>query len=88
MVFDVRNAHLVGIGGIGMSGVAKMLLSRSVRVTGSDARAGEIVDELRYMGARVAVGHEAANVPPDTELVVASPAVPDANPELRGLGES
>ncbi|HEX6254594.1 MAG TPA: UDP-N-acetylmuramate--L-alanine ligase [Euzebyales bacterium] len=73
--------HLIGIGGAGMSALAWILLQRSHPVTGSDLRAGRSVTALRSMGAQIFTGHEAQFVD-GAELVVASTAIPDTNPEL------
>src|SRR5437773_540889 len=54
--------HLVGIGGAGMSGIARLLLARGILVTGSDAKEDPVLDELRRLGARVTLGHRAENV--------------------------
>jgi UDP-N-acetylmuramate--alanine ligase len=73
--------HLVGIGGAGMSGIARVLLQRGHLVSGSDLHAGRALDELRVLGARIEVGHEAEHLA-DTDVVVTSTAVPADNPEL------
>lgn len=81
---EVSAAHLIAIGGAGMSGVARMLLARGVTVSGSDRQDGPVLESLRQEGARVIVGNRAANVrdlPTDTVVVVSS-AVPDDNPEV------
>jgi len=82
MSMDARKIHVIGVGGAGTSGVAKMLLRSGRAVTGSDVRDSDVVDELRAMGMAVHVGHNAANVPTDTELVIHSAAVKDDNVEL------
>jgi UDP-N-acetylmuramate--alanine ligase len=72
--------HLVGIGGIGMSAIARLLLARGDRVGGSDMKRTELVQELEREGAVIAIGHEAANVgAPD--VVVVSTAIAHENPE-------
>lgn len=73
--------HLIGIGGSGMSGLARILLERGHGVSGSDLRGGRACAELAAMGAIVHVGHDAAHVH-GAELVAVSSAVPDVNPEL------
>ncbi|MCE9585910.1 UDP-N-acetylmuramate--L-alanine ligase [Candidatus Uhrbacteria bacterium] len=78
---QVRRVHLVGIGGINMSGVAKLLARAGVRVTGSDVIASEATAELIKAGIPVIIGHEASNVPTDTELVIYTSAAPEKNPE-------
>ena len=72
--------HIVGIGGAGMSAIARVLLGRGFRVSGSDMQANAQTDALAAEGARVFVGHDAAHVA-DAELLVISSAVPDSNPE-------
>ena len=76
-----RRVHLVGVGGAGMSGIARMLLQRGHTVSGSDLRGGFAIEGLRAMGARVRVGHAAAAVD-DAEVVVASSAVRPDNVEV------
>src|SRR5690606_19422968 len=73
--------HFIGIGGAGMSGIARILLKRGVKVSGSDIRASGILTELRELGARVHVGHAASHVK-DVDTVVVSTAIRDSNPEL------
>ena len=84
MVFSsVRHIHFVGIGGIGMSGIAEILLSQGFSVSGSDLHRTEVTDHLASLGARICVGHSADHLG-DAEVVVYSSAVrPDANPETR-----
>ncbi|HUH07462.1 MAG TPA: UDP-N-acetylmuramate--L-alanine ligase [Egibacteraceae bacterium] len=73
--------HLVGVGGSGMSAVARVLLERGHPVSGSDLRGGPACSALAAMGAVVSIGHAAANVG-DAELVAVSAAVPADNPEV------
>ncbi|HUR50928.1 MAG TPA: Mur ligase domain-containing protein, partial [Mycobacteriales bacterium] len=73
--------HLVGIGGAGMSGIARVLLARGVAVSGSDAKDSRSLAALRALGADVHVGHDAGNVD-GAETVVISSAIRDSNPEL------
>lgn len=73
--------HFIGIGGIGMSGIAEILLSQGVSVQGSDARGSAITERLARLGATVHIGHDAANLGA-AEVVVASTAIKSANPEM------
>ncbi|MBI4563177.1 MAG: UDP-N-acetylmuramate--L-alanine ligase [Planctomycetes bacterium] len=75
-------AHLVGIGGIGMSGLARLLVARGYRVSGSDLQLNELTEALVPLGVRVVQGHDAANLPEGCTVVVRSAAVPESNPEL------
>ncbi|MBI5078312.1 MAG: UDP-N-acetylmuramate--L-alanine ligase [Candidatus Yonathbacteria bacterium] len=84
---DIHAAHFIGIGGIGVSAVARMMLIRGVSVTGSDRISSPITEKLETEGAKVFIGHDAANVPEVCDLVVYSPAVPENNPELRIVRE-
>ncbi len=77
----VRTIHFVGIGGIGMSGIAEVLIASGFAVTGSDARASDVTKRLEELGATVFVGHAATNVG-DADVVVFSSAVTKDNPEL------
>src|SRR3954471_4247363 len=81
MLGRTRRVHFVGIGGIGMSGIAELLANLGYVVSGSDARGSEITERLAAMGGRVAVGHAAAHVG-DADVVVISSAVDAGNPEL------
>ena len=57
-----QQIHFVGIGGVGMSGIAEVLLNLGYRVTGSDARRSDTVERLERLGAKVYMGHEAGHV--------------------------
>lgn len=74
--------HLVGIGGAGMSGIARHLIARGHPVSGSDLVEGEAMRRLARAGARTFVGHGAANLPVGVACVVCTEAVADENPEL------
>jgi UDP-N-acetylmuramate--alanine ligase len=75
--------HFIGIGGIGVSALAKYYLEKGVKVSGSDLAASEITDALKKQGAKVFIGkHKAGNVLKDVKLAVYSPAVKSNNPEL------
>jgi UDP-N-acetylmuramate--alanine ligase len=86
MYKKVRKIHLIGVGGIGMSGIARLLLTHGYEVSGSDLGTGEIVRQLESLGARVHLGHRAENLT-EAELVVYSSAVREDNPELRAALE-
>ncbi len=73
--------HFIGIGGVSMSGIAKILLNRGYRISGSDISESESVKELRSLGAEVSVGHEGSNIN-NQDLVVYTSAVHDDNPEI------
>ena len=81
---ELGRVHFIGIGGGGMSGIARIMLTRGVTVSGSDAKDARVLAALRVLGAQVSVGHDAANLaglgPGDT--VVVSTAISSSNPEL------
>lgn len=77
----VRSIHFVGIGGIGMSGIAEVLLAHGFEVSGSDSRESDITKRLVSQGARIVVGHRADNLQ-QVDVVVFSSAIPRTNPEL------
>ena len=76
-----QHAHFIGIGGIGMSGIAEILLNQNMKVSGSDLRRSSVTDRLAQLGAIVYEGHEAAHVAGAT-VVVTSSAVSADNPEV------
>lgn len=76
-----RKAHFIGVGGIGMSGLAEILLNLGYEVSGSDLKASEITDRLKMYGLRFFEGHDAANVG-DAGIVVVSAAVKGDNAEV------
>ena len=81
MFLHVKNVHFVGIGGIGMSGIAEVLRDLGFSVSGSDIRRSKNTERLERVGVRVFEGHDAANVG-EAQVVVYSSAVKDDNPEL------
>ena len=81
MLGKTRQVHFVGIGGIGMSGIAELLANLGYVVSGSDAKRSVVTDRLESLGVRVTAGHAAANVG-DADVVVYSSAVKPDNPEV------
>ena len=79
---DISTIHFIGIGGVGMSGIALVAHERGYRVSGSDMKESRATRALRAAGIDVAIGHDAANLPADVDVVVISTAIPDKNPEL------
>lgn len=77
---DLGRVHFVGIGGAGMSGIARLFLEAGLPVTGSDIRATETVEALRASGVTVAIGHAAANIAGADTLIVTG-AIAEDNPE-------
>jgi UDP-N-acetylmuramate--alanine ligase len=83
---ELGAVHFVGIGGAGMSGIARILLARGVRVSGSDRRDTPTLLALRALGARVELGHDPAHLG-DADTVVVSTAIREDNPELAAARE-
>ena len=76
-----RRVHFVGIGGIGMSGIAELLANLGYSVSGSDARRSDITDRLATLGVRVDIGHDRSQVG-EADVVVVSSAIDTRNPEV------
>jgi UDP-N-acetylmuramate--alanine ligase len=77
---NLGHVHFIGIGGSGMSGIARMLIQSGHKVTGSDVRESGNIAELRKLGAEVAIGHDANNLG-DADTVVVTSALWPTNPE-------
>jgi UDP-N-acetylmuramate--alanine ligase len=82
----IEKIHFVGIGGIGMSGIAEVLLNLNFTVTGSDVRKTDITERLEQLGAKIFYGHKRENVE-DADVVVISSAVKPDNPEIQKAKE-
>ena len=83
---DHSNIHCIGIGGIGLSGIAEILLSRGYKVSGSDMNQSEITEKLKSHGATVYLNHSADNVE-SADLVIYSAAIAEENPEIKRARE-
>ncbi len=82
MFRSIKKLHFVGIGGIGMSGIAEILLDQGFKVSGSDRALSEVTERLQQLGAVVYEGHRPENVAADVDTVVYSSAVSSDNPEI------
>jgi UDP-N-acetylmuramate--alanine ligase len=82
-----KKIHFVGIGGIGMSGIARVLLQLGYEVSGSDLKSSAITKNLQELGATVYEGHQASNLATDVETVVLSTAINEKNPEVKAALE-
>ncbi len=83
--FDLNtpcHVHFIGIGGISMSGLAQILLSKGFQVSGSDAKESPLTNELSEKGATIYIGQRASNITEPTDWVVYTAAISDSNPEL------
>jgi UDP-N-acetylmuramate--alanine ligase len=83
---DIGTIHFIGIGGIGMSGIAEVMHNLGYKVQGSDVAEGYVVEGLRQIGIEVMIGHDAANLG-DAAVVVTSTAIKRGNPEVEAALE-
>jgi len=83
---DIGTIHFVGIGGIGMSGIAEVMHQLGYKVQGSDASDSYVVEKLRKSGIPVSIGHSPDNLG-DAAVVVCSTAIKDSNPEVQAAAE-
>src|SRR5512140_1706756 len=82
MFSSIRKLHFIGIGGIGMSGIAEILLNEGFKVSGSDRGLSEVTERLQKLGAAIYEGHKAQNIADDVDALVYSSAVAMENPEV------
>ena len=78
----IRQIHFIGIGGVGMCGIAEVLLNQGYEISGSDLKQSAVTDRLVSLGASIFVGHESSNVV-DADVVVVSTAIDKSNPEIQ-----
>jgi len=83
----MQKIHCIGIGGIGISALARYFFSQGYTVSGSDAVETDLTEELRNEGIKISIGERVGNVPTDASLVIYSPAVPKTHAELRAAHE-
>jgi UDP-N-acetylmuramate--alanine ligase len=82
MFSSIKKLHFVGIGGIGMSGIAEILLDQGFKVSGSDRQLSDVTERLQSLGAVIYEGHKAENIADDVDTLVYSSAVVSENPEV------
>jgi UDP-N-acetylmuramate--alanine ligase len=82
-----NRVHIIGIGGIGTSALARWFLSQNYIVSGSDASSSEITSDLKKQGVRIFIGHKLKNLPGDANLAIFSAAIPPGNPEIKQAGK-
>ncbi|MDD3888773.1 MAG: Mur ligase domain-containing protein, partial [Syntrophomonadaceae bacterium] len=75
--------HMVGIAGAGMSGIARVLLQRGYKISGSDLQCNSITQNLRELGIEIYTGHSSSNIKEGVDLLVISSAIPENNPEVK-----
>ena len=87
MYLKKYHIHFVGIGGIGMSGIAELLLNLGYKVSGSDVKRSDITDRLKKLGGTIFKGHSAENIK-EADVVVVSSAIAADNPEVQAAGQA
>ena len=78
---DYKNIHCIGIGGVGLSAIAEILLARGYHVSGSDMKESDLTENLKRKGAEIYIGHRGSNVE-NADLIVYSAAIAEENPEI------
>ncbi len=78
----VKKIHFIGIGGVGMSGIAKIVLNMGYQVIGSDQKESENLNELRELGMKIFIGHRKENVTENTNVIITSSAISPINEEI------
>jgi UDP-N-acetylmuramate--alanine ligase len=76
-----KRIHFIGLGGAGMSGIARIMLAKGINISGSDAKDSSVLSGLKTLGAQVFIGHEASNIG-DADILVVSSAIDQNNPEI------
>ena len=79
----IKKVHFIGVGGVGMSGIARVAHDQGMAVSGSDIKRSRYTDQLEAAGVTVFIGHSPENIPEDVDVVVVSTAILDNNPELQ-----
>ncbi len=79
---QIKRVHLIGIGGIGVSGIASILLSKGIEISGSDLHSSNITKKLESLGATIYYSHDETQITEDIDLVVYTSAVRNDNPEM------
>lgn len=82
MMAEAKHLHFIGVGGVGMSGIARVASDLGYVVSGSDMKRSRYTDQLEASGVTVSIGHDAENITRDCDIAVVSTAIPDANPEV------
>ncbi len=81
-ISKIKKVHFIGIGGIGVSAIARMLSLEGKEISGSDSALSPVTHELENMGVKVYEGHDVSQITEDIDLIVRTIAVPDENPEV------
>ncbi len=82
MLDHAKKIHFIGIGGVGVSAIARMARLKGIKVTGSDISVGKMSERIEKIGGKIFIGHKRENLPQDADMVVYSPAITEDNPEM------
>ena len=85
-ITELGKVHILGLGGAGMSGIARLLVAQGVEVSGTDAKESRRLESLRKLGVKVFVGHSPDNLL-ESQTVIFSTAIKESNPELQAARE-
>ncbi len=78
----IKNVHFIGIGGIGISAIARMMIEEGKSVSGQDMQDSELIGDLRNAGANISIGQSFETIPQDADLIVYTIAIENYDPEL------
>jgi UDP-N-acetylmuramate--alanine ligase len=82
-MFDhVKKIHFIGVGGVGVSAIARMARLKGIKVTGSDISMNKMAERIEKIGGKIFIGHKKENLPKNADMVVYSPAITEDNPEM------
>lgn len=82
MLDHVKKIHFIGVGGVGVSAIARMARLKGIKVTGSDVSMNKMAERIQTIHGKIFIGHKRENLPQDTDMVVYSPAITEDNPEM------
>ncbi|MFH1129298.1 MAG: UDP-N-acetylmuramate--L-alanine ligase [Patescibacteria group bacterium] len=82
MLDHVKKIHFIGVGGVGVSAIARMARLKGIKVTGSDVSMNKMAERIQTIHGKIFIGHKRENLPQDADMVVYSPAITEDNPEM------
>ncbi|MCX6730154.1 MAG: Mur ligase domain-containing protein, partial [Candidatus Portnoybacteria bacterium] len=82
MLDHVKKIHFIGVGGVGVSAIARMARLKGIKVTGSDVSMNKMAERIQTIHGKIFIGHKRENLPQDADMVVYSPAITPDNPEM------
>ena len=82
MFEHIKKIHFIGIGGVGVSAIARMARLKGIKVTGSDIATNKMTERIQTIHGKIFIGHKRENLPQDADLIIYSPAITEDNPEM------